>query len=406
MTTMETAGEQLDLIVLDDNTSKLKVAKANALVEAQYELTGKEHKLLLVAMAEIRKDQTQLYEQVFPVKDLAELLDLSKTSAYSELDRISTGLMRKQVEIRNDDTGEWEKYQWVTKAYCRRGQFGIRFSEELKPFLIGLVGRFTLYELSRVLKMSSNYAIRLYELLKQYESFGERTFSLDPKLTRGENWDDFPKIMGYKPSSYTRFSNLNQRVLQPAIAQVQTYTEFKEVNFKAIRFNRKPVALVFSWHTVDTFEDIKDHPLYRDIRALGVSEAACRDVFKNYDEDCIARNLSLTKRGHREGEVDNPAGYFRAAVANDYASGQAPLAFEDTLGIASRASRDDEPDDEGESGASGENAPSPTTDDHPLRSKCVDDNEFKRMRAAERRLGRQFESYNEFHEYTLRSLTR
>ena len=56
------ASHQLDLIPLNENTPKLRVAKANALVEAQFELTSQEHKLLLVAMAQIRKDQTQFHE--------------------------------------------------------------------------------------------------------------------------------------------------------------------------------------------------------------------------------------------------------------------------------------------------------------------------------------------------------
>ncbi|ABM21029.1 replication initiation protein [Marinobacter nauticus] len=402
MSKMESPGEQLDLIVVDENTTKLKVAKSNALVEAQYELSGKEHKLLLVAMAEIRKDQTSFYEQVFSVQDLAELLDFSKSSAYSELDRLSTGLMRKQVEIRNDQTGGWEKYQWVTKAYCRNGQFGIRFSEELKPFLLGLVGRFTLYELSRVLKMNSNYAIRLYELLKQFERFGKRTFSLDPKMTSKEDWESFPKLMGYNPKSYARFSNLNQRVLSPAISQVEQYTEFRSVNFSVIRYNRKPVALVFSWKTVDTFEDIQEHPLYRDIRALGVTEAACRQAFKEYDEDRIARNLSYTKRAHKDGDVKNPAAYFASALESDFASGQKPLQFEDTFALAAQAKAG-----AGNAEASPRQAEgivdAPGKERHQeVRELCTTDNEARRWLSLERALGVQFESFNEFHAEDMR----
>ena len=239
------AGHQLDLIPLNENTQKLRVAKANALVEAQFELTSQEHKLLLVAMAQIRKDQTQFHEQVFQVQDLVEHLELNPKNAYRDLRRISKGIMSKQVTIRNDDTGEWRMYQWVSKAYCERGTFGIKFSEELKPFLIGLVGRFTLYELGRILKMKSNYAIRLYELFQQYRKFGNRTVGLDPKLAARNGWDNFSKLMGYNPETYERFANLNQKVLQPAIAQIEQFTEFKKVHVKKIKHGRKTVALEF-----------------------------------------------------------------------------------------------------------------------------------------------------------------
>lgn len=374
-------SKQLDLIPLDENTPKLKVAKANALVEAQYELTHQEHKLLLIAMAQIRKDQTELYEQVFQVQDLVSHLELNPKNAYRDLRRISRGLMRKQVEIRNDDTGEWRLYQWVSKAYCEKGSFGIKFSDELAPFLLNLVGKYTLYELGRILRMSSNYAIRLYEILKQYQRFGNRTVSLEPALTTVHNWDNFPKIMGYNPESYSRFANLNQRVLKPAIEQVQRFTEFKKLEFKKIKINRRTVALEFAWKSVDTLEDLPDHPLYGDVRGLGVTDKVCRDIFANYDEDKIVRNLALTKKGHREKRIDNPAAYFVTAMKEDYANPQLPLAS-------------------GQSPTVG-NIPEAKTIDHPLYSQCASDQEFRILVEAERERGEPFVNYNEFHSYKI-----
>lgn len=397
---MEAPSEQLDLIVVDENTVKLKVAKSNALVEASYDLSAKEHKLLLIAMAEIRKDQTSFYEQVFSVQDLAELLDFSRSSAYSELDRISSGLMRKQVEIRDDDTGEWTKYQWVTKAYCRNGQFGIRFNDELKPYLLGLVGHFTMYELARALKMPSNYAIRLYELLKQYEGFGQRTFSLDPKATAKESWKSFPKVMGYDPKSYPRFSNLNQRVLTPAITQVKELTDIKVLEYRVIRFNRKPVALAFTWKTCDTLENIEDHPLYPEILGLGVSDKAIRLIFRDYDENHIARNLYYTKKEHKADRVKNPGAYLSAALLHDYAGkqqNQKPVDIEDTRALAEKATA---------AGDSDKRSAKPGTTTNggavlpPSRQKmkddCANENEWLRLLSLEARLGVTFETYNDF----------
>lgn len=399
MSVLEVPSEQLDLIVVDENTAKLKVAKSNALVEASYDLSAKEHKLLLIAMAEIRKDQTSFYEQVFSVHDLAELLDFSKSSAYSELDRISSGLMRKQVEIRDDESGEWTKYQWVTKAYCRSGQFGIRFSEELKPYLLGLVGHFTMYELARALRMPSNYAIRLYELLKQYEGFGQRTFSLDPKATSKESWKSFPKVMGYDPKSYPRFSNLNQRVLTPAITQVKELTDIKVLEYRVIRFNRKPVALTFSWKTCDTLENIEDHPLYPEVKALGASDSAIRSMFRDYDEDRIARNLFYTKKEHKAGRVNNPGAYLNAALSGDYAGARKPVVVEDTRTLADQAKPDcSEPvaqknvkpvDHE-----AGQAALSPCR--QKIKDACASDNEWKRLLALEAHLGIEFDSYTAY----------
>jgi plasmid replication initiation protein len=376
------ASHQLDLIPLNENTPKLRVAKANALVEAQFELTSQEHKLLLVAMAQIRKDQTQFHEQVFQVQDLVEHLELNPKNAYRDLRRISKGIMSKQVTIRNDDTGEWRMYQWVSKAYCERGTFGIKFSEELKPFLIGLVGRFTLYELGRILRMKSNYAIRLYELFQQYRKFGNRVVGLDPKLAARNGWDNFSKLMGYNHETYERFANLNQKVLQPAIAQIEQFTEFKKVYVKKIKHGRKTVALEFEWKTIDTLEDLPNHPLYSDLRALGVTDATCREIFSKFDEDRIVRNLALAKAHHRSQTLSNPAGWFVTAVRENYADPELPL---DAI------AQDQDPKTES----------TKSKPEHPLFHDCATPAEFRNLVAAEKERGERFSSYSEFLNYSV-----
>lgn len=388
--------DQRQLSLIDEETPNLKVVKANALVEAQYELTGKAHKLVLVAMAQIRKDQTQLFEQVFAVPDLVRLIGASETSSYTDLNRIAKDLMKRQVEIRNDETGEFELYQWVTKAWCKKGHFGIRFSEDLKPFLIGLVGKYTLYELGAILRMTSNYAIRLFELLKQYEGLKQRTFSLDPDMTKNHpSWENFPKLMGYdnRSGSYTRFNNVKQRILGPAIKQVQDFTEFKQVNFKVIRFQRKAVAIQFTWQTSSTLEHVADHPLYPELVGIGVSKDTIRKIFTEYDEDRIARNLSYVKQKHKEGKINNPPAYFMDALAEDYVEPE--LDFKNPV----RPIKDVTPHDSGKEQAS--KPESSKIHSHPLYKDCENEHEFKLLLAAERERGEPFESFNEFHQYQL-----
>ncbi|WP_228339702.1 replication initiation protein [Marinobacter sp. F3R08] len=390
--------DQRQLSLIDEETPNLKVVKANALVEAQYELTGKAHKLVLVAMAQIRKDQTQLFEQVFAVPDLVRLIGASETSSYTDLNRIAKDLMKRQVEIRNDETGEFELYQWVTKAWCKKGHFGIRFSEDLKPFLIGLVGKYTLYELGAILRMTSNYAIRLFELLKQYEGLKSRTFSLDPEMTKSHPaWENFPKLMGYdnRTGSYTRFNNVKQRVLTPAIKQVQDFTEFKQVDFKVIRFQRKAVAIQFTWETRSTLEHVPNHPLYPELLGLGVSQDTIRKIFTDYDEDRIARNLSYVKKKHKDGSIKNPPAYLMDALAADYVEPEL------NFSSATRTIKDVTPAPVAPKGSQTGNPKPDIAHSHPLFKSCGDLNEFKLLVEAERERGEPFDCYNDFHQYQL-----
>jgi plasmid replication initiation protein len=55
----------------------------------------------------------------------------------------------------------------------------LTFSPELKPYLLRLKDRFTALKVSDLMQFKSIHAIRIYELLKQYQSLGKRTLAVD-----------------------------------------------------------------------------------------------------------------------------------------------------------------------------------------------------------------------------------
>lgn len=67
----------------------------------------------------------------------------------------------------------------ATVAYNEsEGAIDIRFDPFLRPYLLELKKEFTSYKLENVIKLKSSYAIRIYELLMQYEKIRERTILL------------------------------------------------------------------------------------------------------------------------------------------------------------------------------------------------------------------------------------
>jgi len=393
-----TSGEQLDFVLLGDKAPSMKVVKSNALIEAHYDLSVKEHKLLSLAIARISKDQTAFTEQVFSVLEIAHLLGVSTKSIYGELDRVSDGLMRKQVQIRSHNKPEeFVKYQWVTRAWCKNGNFGIRISDDLGPYLLELTNEFTMYEVARILPMTSHYSVRLFELLRQYGSFGTRTFTLDPEATKEHNWPSFSAVMGYDPASYPRFSNLNQRILKPAMAQVREFGQFNKLEVDKIKFGQKTIALRFTWKRDEEYEKLSGNPVFDNLLTFGIKPAIARNLFKIYSEDRIERNYLLACNAQKEGTIkDNAPGYLVGAIDKDYAA---------SLGFYAK-------DEQGEAkditpGASSTEAStqpiSPSEiGEHPVYSKCATEVEFQKLRAMERQRGKAFDSYNEFHDLVMR----
>ena len=169
-------------------------------------------------------------------------------------------------------------------------------------------------------------------------------------------------------------------MLQPAIAQIEQFTEFKKVHVKKIKHGRKTVALEFEWKTIDTLEDLPNHPLYSDLRALGVTDASCRQLFSQFDEDRIVNNLALAKAHHRAHTLNNPAGWFVTAVRENYADPELPFEIESTETKAAEPKQ---------------------KPDHPLFDDCASPAEFRKLVAAEQERGESFATYSEFLNYSV-----
>lgn len=103
----------------------------------------------------------------------------------------------------------------------------MRFDPLLKPFLLELSSKFTSYKLANVVKLKSTYAIRIYELLKQYEDLKERTISL-------ENLRYYLDAMDVYPN----YANFKQRVLKPSQKELEQKTDIS-FEFEEIKIGRK-----------------------------------------------------------------------------------------------------------------------------------------------------------------------
>lgn len=109
----------------------------------------------------------------------------------------------------------------------------MRFDPLLKPFLLELSNKFTSYRLANVVKLKSTYAIRIYELLKQYEDLKERTISL-------ENLRYYLDAMDVYPN----YANFKQRVLKPSQKELNQKTDIS-FEFEEIKLGRKVQKIRF-----------------------------------------------------------------------------------------------------------------------------------------------------------------
>jgi plasmid replication initiation protein len=237
--------------IVDSNIAKL-VTKSNMLIEANYKLGVVEQKIILCLASNIQPTDSDFKTYTLPIREFNKLLGLKGTPKYTELRQITKELMQKVFEVRINKKViqvAWLSYVAYNES---EGTIDIRFDPFLRPYLLELKREFTSYKLENVVKLKSSYAIRIYELLKQYEKLKERTFLLT----------DLRKILGAE-DIYPAYGNFKQRILMPAQKELQKKTD---INFKIeeVKAGRKVDKVKFvilkgqkkaSSKQMDIFED-------------------------------------------------------------------------------------------------------------------------------------------------------
>lgn len=201
------------------------IVKSNDLVQARYDLSLNEQKIILYAASKLDRNKEQFNILTLNIRDFFNLLGTTK-ERYTEIRETVRELRRKEVII---NTGNGEIITgWLSSIeYIRdTGVIELEFSKKLIPYLLQLKERFTRYQLKNILYLSNKHSIRIYELLKQYEGIGKRSFTVT----------ELKEILMLQ-SQYNRFYDFERYVLKPTVEEINDYTDIK-VSYEKIRKGR------------------------------------------------------------------------------------------------------------------------------------------------------------------------
>ena len=212
----------------------LKVTKSNDLIEASYKLTLNEQRLVLLAIARLDSRKPMPHGKLtIRAVEFSETFGVAPKHAYAALAEAATHLYER--DIKTYDGRYRERFRWVysVRYHEREGCVTLGFSPEVTPYLTLLHQRFTSYELEQIVRLNSPYAIRVYELLRQFAATGERTIALEQFKERLE-----------LSEQYTRFYDLKRRIIQPAVREINAHTDL-DVRWETVRQRRKIKSLLF-----------------------------------------------------------------------------------------------------------------------------------------------------------------
>ncbi|ESK37275.1 hypothetical protein P256_02330 [Acinetobacter nectaris CIP 110549] len=227
------------------------VVKDNVLINASYNLELTEQRLILLAIVEARESQTRLTSNTViqvNAKQYAKSFHTTNEAAYAALKSAVNSLFERKFsykEYRGDKNKEFiVKSRWVSKiGYADNlGVLEITFAPDVVPLIIRLEKHFTSYQLKQVSHLSSKYAIRLYEILISWKEVGKTPIT---SIT------EFREKIGLDKSEYQRMDNLKRIVIEPAIKQINKYTDIR-VEYDQFKTGRAITGLQFRFSQKET----------------------------------------------------------------------------------------------------------------------------------------------------------
>ena len=193
------------------------VVKSNQVIEASYRLSVVEQRVVLSAIAKIPKMSEVSDDEIYTVsvQDL-QALEIQKKTAYRDLKEAVNRLYERSISLDIDD--KLIKMRWVQRIEFtdNQGIIALRFSKDILPFISNVKAKFTQYMLSEVSKLQGASSVRIYELLTQYTSVGERSIAINDL-----------RIMLDLGSRYKTTGNLIAWVIDPSIEEINEQTDLK-----------------------------------------------------------------------------------------------------------------------------------------------------------------------------------
>ena len=219
-----------------------QVVKSNKMIQGKYKMSALEQKLVLTLCSKIKSDDDMFMEFTMTVNEFANFLGVdNKDYEFNrKLKRKCKILNNKDIEMNlgTKENPDWLFFHWFEYIRYIPGTATIKmkFSPVLEPYLLNLKETYTKYRLGYVINFKSEYSFRFYEIMKQYESIGERTITIE----------EIKDLLMIDKDKYTKYSHLKAKVIQKAIEEINKYSDIKINLEKEEKEGKKVVGLVFS----------------------------------------------------------------------------------------------------------------------------------------------------------------
>jgi plasmid replication initiation protein len=292
----------------------------NNLVEAKYSMTLQQKRIMIWLVSQIRPDDIDFKEHVLSIRKLIEICQLSGESSYKEIRNITFSLIEKGIriiDITDSDNKREIQVSWLSSADYYQGQVKLSFSPKLKPYLLQLKEKFTSINVIDLMQFKSVHAIRIYELLKQYQDIGERVLSLE----------EIKDCCGVR-DKLKQYIHFEKKLLLTAQREINEKSDI-HFEFERIKPSRKIVGIKFIIsknkayelrnNPVKEIQEVKRKPAVIDtLKEFGLSLRVINQILKENTEQTIQNAINAVDLQLSRGQVRNTKAMLMTAIKEQW----------------------------------------------------------------------------------------
>jgi len=162
----------------------------------------------------------------FPLDDFRAIMELSSRLKIDHMKNTTNSLLGKVVNVPIiDDKGKYRGYEgFQLFKECRVSQedggewfVEIDAHDKALPLMFEFKNKYFTYQLFNALRLKSPNQLRMYEILKQYQTAGERVLTVD----------ELRDLLGIGKDEYSDYKNFRVRVLDACQQALKEHTDIK-----------------------------------------------------------------------------------------------------------------------------------------------------------------------------------
>ncbi len=225
----------------------LTVVQANDLIEASYNISIDEMRLISFVASRVDSRKSSIGEVKIYPSEFAEAFGLDRHNMHRNLINAIKSLANKSVTMPLDDKRN-VVLPWIGLGIYDRqpddaSHVIVAFSQYIEPYLFELKERFTAINFEYAAKLTTPFSYRLYQWLYKAKNLNNSKQGETIQVVLDIDWMKSQAVLS---GSYDRWDVFKDKVIIPAVERINANTDLSVI-YEPMKTGRKVTAVRFNY---------------------------------------------------------------------------------------------------------------------------------------------------------------